>query len=106
MTPTNPDPARARRASALLVRSAGALLCLPAAFAALLSCAPEKAAAEAPAAPRPHDGGTLRLLLEAPTSLDPADADSVYNSLPVNQLFDGLVAIDAGMRIVPALARR
>lgn len=46
------------------------------------------------------------MVMEAPTSLDPVDADSVYNSLPVGQIFDGLVAIDAGMRIVPALARQ
>lgn len=46
------------------------------------------------------------MLLEAPTSLDPVDADSVYNSLPVGQIFDGLVAVDAGMRVVPALARQ
>src|SRR5262249_37597329 len=44
------------------------------------------------------------MVMEAPTSLDPVAADSVYNSLPVGQIFDGLVATDAGMRIVPALA--
>ena len=34
----------------------------------------------------------------AEVSLDPADADSVYDSLPVNQLFDGLVATDPAAR--------
>ena len=71
-----------------------------------LSCSPPKAAAEEPSPPvaSPKNGGVLRMQIEAPTSLDPADADSVYNSLPVGQIFDGLVAIDAGMRIIPALA--
>jgi ABC-type transport system substrate-binding protein len=41
---------------------------------------------------------------EAPASLDPARVDTVYESLLVNQLFDGLVATDAGLNIVPSLA--
>src|SRR6185369_6275408 len=53
---------------------------------------------------RPRAGGTLRLLHEPPSSLDPARCDSVYESLPVNQIFDGLVAIDPSLNIVPGLA--
>jgi len=56
------------------------------------------------AAPRASTGGTLRLFHEAPASLDPVDVGSVYESLPVNQLFDGLVYLDAGLSIRPALA--
>ena len=36
--------------------------------------------------------------------LDPLGADSVYESLPIRQIFDGLVATDAGLNIIPALA--
>jgi ABC-type transport system substrate-binding protein len=46
----------------------------------------------------------LRLLHEPPSSLDPARCDSVYESLPINQIFDGLVAIDPSLNIVPGLA--
>lgn len=52
----------------------------------------------------PRSGGTLRLLYEAPNSLDPIDVQSVYESLPVNQIFDGLVELDASLNVVPALA--
>ncbi len=53
---------------------------------------------------RPTEGGVLRLLYEAPRSLDPTDVESVYDGLPVGQLFDGLVATDASLNVVPALA--
>jgi ABC-type transport system substrate-binding protein len=46
----------------------------------------------------------LRLVQERLESLDPVCADSVYESLVVNQIFDGLVALDPGLHIVPALA--
>lgn len=53
---------------------------------------------------QPARGGVIRLKLEVPQSLDPLGADSVYESLPIRQIFDGLVATDAGLDIVPALA--
>ncbi len=56
----------------------------------------------APVAPR--RGGTFRLLVEGPNSLDPASVGSVYDALPVGQIFDGLLALDPGLNIVPALA--
>jgi ABC-type transport system substrate-binding protein len=49
-------------------------------------------------------GGVLRLVQEAPFTLDPLHSDSVYEALPVNQLFDGLVAVDPGLNVIPALA--
>jgi peptide/nickel transport system substrate-binding protein/oligopeptide transport system substrate-binding protein len=49
-------------------------------------------------------GGVLRTVQEAPRSLDPAWVDSVYESLPVNQIFDGLVSLDPSLHVVPALA--
>jgi peptide/nickel transport system substrate-binding protein len=52
----------------------------------------------------PHRGGVFRLVVEAPHYLDPAAVDSVYDALPVGQIFDGLVALDPGLNIVPALA--
>jgi len=52
----------------------------------------------------PRRGGVFRLLVEEPHFLDPAAVDSVYESLPVGQIFDGLVALDPGLNIVPALA--
>jgi len=52
----------------------------------------------------PRRGGTFRLLVEAPHYLDPASVDSVYDALPVGQIFDGLVALDPGLNIVPELA--
>ena len=44
------------------------------------------------------------MLVEAPHVLDPVSVDSVYDALPVGQIFDGLVALDPGLNIVPALA--
>ena len=52
----------------------------------------------------PHRGGAFRIVVEAPHYLDPAAVDSVYDALPVGQIFDGLVALDPGLNIVPALA--
>jgi ABC-type transport system substrate-binding protein len=78
------------------------------AAAALVSaCGSSEAVSEAadrtlPRAPR--HGGVFRLLVEAPHYLDPAAVDSVYDALPVGQIFDGLVALDPGLNIVPALA--
>lgn len=55
-------------------------------------------------APVPVPGGTLRLFMEAPASLDPLDVESVYESIPVNQIFDPLVATDTTLSVVPGLA--
>lgn len=52
----------------------------------------------------PRLGGQFRFVLEAPHYLDPAAVDSVYEALPVGQIFDGLVSLDPGLHIVPALA--
>ncbi len=52
----------------------------------------------------PRQGGVLRLVQEAPSTLDPLHADSVYESLPMNQIFDGLVALSPSLNVVPAIA--
>jgi peptide/nickel transport system substrate-binding protein/oligopeptide transport system substrate-binding protein len=49
-------------------------------------------------------GGTLRMIQEAPRSLDPLACNSVYEALPVNQIFDTLVAYDPSLNVIPALA--
>jgi oligopeptide transport system substrate-binding protein len=85
------------RASGLILLSALLVAC-PAAQA------DRHGAPEAPPESAPRRGGVLRLKLEVPQSLDPLGADSVYESLPIRQLFDGLVATDAGLDIVPGLA--
>ncbi|HEX5043936.1 MAG TPA: ABC transporter substrate-binding protein [Candidatus Polarisedimenticolaceae bacterium] len=73
-------------------------------MAALLACPSAQADRQVASEPMPQRGGTLRLRLEVPQDLDPLGADSVYESLPIRQVFEGLVATDAGLNIVPALA--
>lgn len=77
----------------------------------LIAAASATGCSELPAGLRSSDpsapartGGVLRLFSEAPDSLDPTDVASVYDSLPVNQIFDGLVAINPSLNVVPALA--
>lgn len=53
---------------------------------------------------RPRQGGSFQMVLEGPSCLEPACVDSVYDALPVGQIFDGLVALDAGLNVVPRLA--
>ena len=56
------------------------------------------------ASTRPDGGGALRMIQEEPVGLDPILSESVYESLPVNQLFDTLVASDDSLNVVPSLA--
>jgi ABC-type transport system substrate-binding protein len=51
-----------------------------------------------------HRGGVLRLLVQAPLTLDPVESTSVYESIPVNQLFDSLVDLGPDLAIAPSLA--
>jgi ABC-type transport system substrate-binding protein len=53
----------------------------------------------------PLQGGLLRMIQEEPISLDPLVGDSVYESLPVNQIFDTLVEFDPSLNLVPGLAK-
>jgi oligopeptide transport system substrate-binding protein len=85
------------------VGAAGLAVCA-ALLAGCTSATPAEPAPPGSPASEPGRGGTLRIQLERPASLDPLDAASVYDSLPVNQLFDGLVSTDAGLNLVPALA--
>ncbi|MCH7779216.1 MAG: hypothetical protein IH848_00070, partial [Acidobacteria bacterium] len=51
-------------------------------------------------APAPISGGTLRLIQEVPAGLDPIHSESIYESLPINQIFDALVSTDASLNVV------
>lgn len=52
-------------------------------------------------------GGTLRGVFGSdPPTLDPAQATDTTSSSVIRQLFDGLVELDAELRVVPALAHR
>ncbi len=53
---------------------------------------------------RPEKGGVFRVITETPASLDPVRSESVYEALPVNQLFDGLVELDPSLQVIPGLA--
>jgi peptide/nickel transport system substrate-binding protein len=54
----------------------------------------------------PAIGGTYRRpLANDPSSLDPANIVDTYGVAVANQIFDGLVAFDAHLNVVPALAR-
>lgn len=89
----------------MLPRTACGSCVLAIAALGAVGCAPDATASLEPLAARgPVQGGVLRLQLERLESLDPLCADSVYESVVVNQLFDGLVALDPGLHIVPALA--
>lgn len=73
--------------------------------AALAGCtSPGGASASRDLAEPPRRGGVLRLVQEAPETLDPAVTSSAYEALLVNQIFDGLVSVDASLNVVPGLA--
>ena len=67
------------------------------------SCGVRPSADDA-AAGTPGRGGLLRMIQEEPTSLDPLVGNSVYESLPLNQIFDTLIDFDPSLNLVPALA--
>jgi ABC-type transport system substrate-binding protein len=78
-----------------------ALLAIVLLFAHGCSPAPP---AEAQGREKPVQGGTLRIVEEEPLSLDPRQSSSVYDSLPINQIFDTLVTVDPSLTVRPGLA--
>lgn len=51
-----------------------------------------------------RQGGTLRVLSEPASILDPAAIDEVYESVIVRQIYQGLLTFDPGLRTLPCLA--
>lgn len=97
-------PSRSQRRP---VREAASAFAAVASIAIAAACATSEAEPrdlERSAGRRPHRGGVFRMVLEAPKHLDPASVESVYDALPVAQIFDGLVALDPGLNVIPALA--
>jgi ABC-type transport system substrate-binding protein len=70
-------------------------------FAAACGPAPSDAL---PPVPTARGSGVVRLIQEAPRTLDPREVDSVYESLPVNQIFDTLITFDPSLNVAPSLA--
>ena len=54
--------------------------------------------------PVPQTGGTLKMIIYPPATLDPASDLSVYESFMVNQLYEGLLELDESLNPMPALA--
>jgi peptide/nickel transport system substrate-binding protein len=73
--------------------------------AALFGCGGDEPHPAAAAPPRVRVGGTLRLALTEPGTLDPARAEDAYEGLVIGQVFEGLVDLDSNLNVVPALAR-
>ncbi|MFN8007617.1 MAG: ABC transporter substrate-binding protein [Terriglobia bacterium] len=55
--------------------------------------------------PSGRTGGSLRLAAQSPSSLDPIQSRSYWESGIVLQLFDGLVRFDSVLNIVPSIAQ-
>lgn len=67
------------------------------------ACGGPPSAAE-PLVPTPVHGGTLRMAQQAPRTLDPLQAATVYESLPANHIFDTLIDLDPSLNLAPGLA--
>ncbi len=52
----------------------------------------------------PLHGGTFRMALESPASLDPAVTQDIYEATVTNQVFSGLVQWDADLNVTPDVA--
>jgi ABC-type transport system substrate-binding protein len=77
-------------------------------FLALLlsvpACAPKEPGRASAAQNQPRPGGTLRVMHEPPRTLDPVSVDDVYEGTVVNQVFEGLVGLNADLCVLPCLA--
>lgn len=56
------------------------------------------------AEPLPLRGGSLRVILMEPTSLDPLYVDDVYAATITNQIYDGLIRLDETCKLKPDLS--
>ncbi len=85
-------PACGRRAAATLLVACSLLSC---------GCTSRL---EEPQPQPPTPGGVFRTAQSAPSSLDPALLDDVYESTVINQIFEGLLRFDPNLNVVPGIA--
>jgi ABC-type transport system substrate-binding protein len=76
----------------------------PAFFVSLAALVVVVAAACASPDPTPATGGTARILVGAPTTLDPARAGDASSSSVIAQLYETLTTFDEARQLQPALA--
>ncbi len=74
-------------------------------FIVFLGCSVENKKTHEVGSLTPKYGGTLHFLQESPHTLDPLHLDDIYESSIINQLFEGLLALDNNLNIVPGLAQ-
>jgi ABC-type transport system substrate-binding protein len=68
-------------------------------------CTPSPRDAARASAEHPVPGGTLRILHEMTTNLDPAAVDDAYEATVVDQIYEGLLRLDSDLGVTPCLAR-
>jgi peptide/nickel transport system substrate-binding protein/oligopeptide transport system substrate-binding protein len=96
--------ARSRRRGSEFRRAANAILLACGIAGGLAGCQRQSGQSTA-AAEVPQSGGTLRVLIESCRVFDPAAVDDAYESMIVNQVYEGLVRLDSDLGIRPGLAR-
>jgi peptide/nickel transport system substrate-binding protein/oligopeptide transport system substrate-binding protein len=79
------------------------VLCLGIALLLGSACGPKKAEPE-PRSSAPTRGGSLRVLIDAPRTLDPVGILQVHEATILRQIYEGLVTFDPALRIRPSLA--
>ena len=68
-------------------------------------CGPSRRDAAQASVERPIPGGTLRILHEVTSNLDPAAVDDAYEATVVAQIYEGLLRLDSDLGVSPCLAR-
>jgi ABC-type transport system substrate-binding protein len=77
-------------------------------FLGILGCAgcgPSRRDVAQASVERPVPGGTLRILHEMTSNLDPAALDDAYEATVVAQIYEGLLRLDSDLGVSPCLAR-
>ncbi|MBD3337218.1 MAG: hypothetical protein GF355_17025 [Candidatus Eisenbacteria bacterium] len=89
-----------------LVRGPG-LMAILVLLGALWGCdseAPPPPDDDGPPIVLPRSGGTVRLVHQEPSTLDPLLVDDVYEAMIANQIYDGLVKFNSSCMLCPHLA--
>ncbi len=68
-------------------------------------CGPSRRDAAQASVEHPVPGGTLRILHEMSSNLDPAAVDDAYEATVVDQIYEGLLRLDSDLGVSPCLAR-